>query len=976
MARAAGRLVGREAELARLGDAVERARSGARVAVFVEADAGLGKSRLVSEVLAARRDPTDLVGVACGIELTGGQIPYGAATDLLRTLVRDAGADRVRTAAGAYAPALARLCPDLGPEVDAEAAAARVLPAWAATVETLAEDGLVWLVVDDLPWVDPASRDLVAYLVRVVRSSPLLVLVTVRSHDPTSDPALLELVDGLGTLDGVDRVALAPLGRDDAATLVADLTEGTATPQQAAGVVAAGQGSPLLTEQLVAAGLDSAAPEAVVSPIQARLRRLDPDTLRLVQLAALGDGHLSHRLLRLVCSWPDATFDSAVDRALGVRLLEYRPEQREFTFTHPLLRRAAEDTLTPAQRLRGHQRWGEVLGTPDNHHHEARLLIAAAHHWSGTDDDVAAFTSSLEAARATDRLGDTVGSSELMMRAWELWDRVPDAAQVAGRDRDDLLLDLGDRLQASDRLADWLPHLEGELDRTRRDAAAPPRRAHLLAMASRDIADVLGEAPDPEAYDAVPSATLLAEPSSRLVARALNAVGWHLRWTDPAESFRLFARALAISRELGTPDEIAFTSGVFAIQLMGRGRHEEAMEVCATGLQACVGLVDRLGLESARGDVLAESGQLRAAVSQLEHSLARLPDPGLAAAEWTFTALRAIVWSDAVGDWTRSDELLAQVAGLTIDQWFTRTWACAQRAECACLRGDLDEATRLAEAAWAELGAQEPAQWFLIRHLVRRSRALVAAARGDHTEAQHLLEPMLTHPGIETDSMRWGAAELAARVEGDRASAPGARPDPDRVALIRTAVEALPRRGPHLTALHGQASADLARAEHADTAGIWAEVRDVWAHLDHLPNAAWAGLRLAAAHVRAGDRRAAAAALVEAWAIAARLGAVPLREAVADFARTARVSLGPDAPVLPRTGPLARLTEREVEVLRHVAAGRSNDEIAGVLFISPKTVSVHVSRILTKLDAGTRTAAAALAYEAGLAGSASPRARP
>jgi DNA-binding CsgD family transcriptional regulator len=262
-----------------------------------------------------------------------------------------------------------------------------------------------------------------------------------------------------------------------------------------------------------------------------------------------------------------------------------------------------------------------------------------------------------------------------------------------------------------------------------------------------------------------------------------------------------------------------------------------------------------------------------------------------------------------------------------------------------------------------------------MRHLVRRCRALVAAARGDHVEAQRVLEPMLTHPGIETDAMLWGAAALAARVEGDRASAPGARPDPGRVALIRTAVEFLPRRGPYLTALHGQASADLTRAEHRDTADTWAGVRDAWARLDHVPNAGWAGLRLAAAHVHVGDRRAAEAALSDAWGIATRLGAGPLRDAVADLARTARVPLGSESPATSRAGPLARLTEREVEVLRQVAAGRSNDEIAEVLFISPKTVSVHVSRILAKLDVGTRTGAAALAYEAGLAGPASSRAR-
>jgi len=63
---------------------------------------------------------------------------------------------------------------------------------------------------------------------------------------------------------------------------------------------------------------------------------------------------------------------------------------------------------------------------------------------------------------------------------------------------------------------------------------------------------------------------------------------------------------------------------------------------------------------------------------------------------------------------------------------------------------------------------------------------------------------------------------------------------------------------------------------------------------------------------------------------------------------------------------LRRLTPRELEVLRHVAQGASNDEISAALFISPRTASVHVSRILTKLDVTSRAKAAAVAYEEGL----------
>ena len=74
MARAASRLVGRDAELGRLGHAAERAHTGARTAVVIEGDAGLGKTRLLADALAIHHHPADVVELGYGVELTGGQI--------------------------------------------------------------------------------------------------------------------------------------------------------------------------------------------------------------------------------------------------------------------------------------------------------------------------------------------------------------------------------------------------------------------------------------------------------------------------------------------------------------------------------------------------------------------------------------------------------------------------------------------------------------------------------------------------------------------------------------------------------------------------------------------------------------------------------------------------------------------------------------------------------------------------------------
>jgi DNA-binding NarL/FixJ family response regulator len=114
------------------------------------------------------------------------------------------------------------------------------------------------------------------------------------------------------------------------------------------------------------------------------------------------------------------------------------------------------------------------------------------------------------------------------------------------------------------------------------------------------------------------------------------------------------------------------------------------------------------------------------------------------------------------------------------------------------------------------------------------------------------------------------------------------------------------------------------------------------------------------------DRDGAAKRLARAAPLTDGLSAAPLREQIGSLARRARLS-GPAGTAGDRPEGRFGLTAREIEVLRLVATGRSNREIAADLFISAKTASVHVSNILAKLDATSRTEAAAIAHQAGLA---------
>ncbi|MES9609777.1 LuxR C-terminal-related transcriptional regulator, partial [Actinomadura sp. NPDC000929] len=147
----------------------------------------------------------------------------------------------------------------------------------------------------------------------------------------------------------------------------------------------------------------------------------------------------------------------------------------------------------------------------------------------------------------------------------------------------------------------------------------------------------------------------------------------------------------------------------------------------------------------------------------------------------------------------------------------------------------------------------------------------------------------------------------------------------------------------------------------------WDEAAAAWRDLGNRYETAVVLVEAAGAALASNNRPGARSRLREARAIADDLGAAPLRARIDDLA--ARGRLTDDAAPPGEGGGAARafgLTRRELDVLRLLAGGRTNQRIAAELFISANTVATHVTRILTKLGAASRTEAAAKARESGL----------
>ena len=171
---------------------------------------------------------------------------------------------------------------------------------------------------------------------------------------------------------------------------------------------------------------------------------------------------------------------------------------------------------------------------------------------------------------------------------------------------------------------------------------------------------------------------------------------------------------------------------------------------------------------------------------------------------------------------------------------------------------------------------------------------------------------------------------------------------------------------PETRAVWAQGEAELARLNGVPRGELWAQVASQWDRLHFPYPAAYARLREAEARLASGDDRATASvALWAAHAALTRLGAVPLRDEAEALARRARVAVAQRPEERPAERPFD-LTARELTVLERVAGGQTNRQIADDLYLSTRTVDMHVRNLLSKLGAANRVEAANTAHRLGL----------
>jgi len=426
---------------------------------------------------------------------------------------------------------------------------------------------------------------------------------------------------------------------------------------------------------------------------------------------------------------------------------------------------------------------------------------------------------------------------------------------------------------------------------------------------------------------------------------ALNTMGATLgRLGQPEQAVALLEMALAIADALGGIDDL------------GRAYKNLA----AT-------LHDGLG-EPGRGAAVALEGADRLDALSYEAGASNLR----AAAALSFLV---------AGAWAQAESLATTVLAGTPDV-VTAWQARLATGTVALRRGDLASAQVHLEHG-RRLCAERTDTDF--RAMLGAALVELALAEGRHDEARRLVEETLDALQ-DTDACDYvlQLVGLGLRTEADAGARParGTRPKQPREradALIERARSATvllagqPQPAtPQGRALRAACDAEWARVVGEHDGTQWSEIAAAWLGVSRPYEAAYAAWRAAEAHLATGRKDEAVTALRQAHSQASWLGAASLVAETEALARRARVRLAGNEQVSPASGAATRLTPRETEVLALVAAGNTNHQIAESLYMSDKTASVHVSRILTKLGVANRGQAAAVAHRMQLLDEAAP----
>jgi DNA-binding NarL/FixJ family response regulator len=994
--------VGRERELALFRDRLEALKAGSGGVVLIAGEPGIGKTRLAEE--AAGRAPGAGVRVLWGrADEMEGAPAYWPWAQVLRAYVDDRDPAVVERALDVDAGFLAQITTDLPSRQVAGQGAPLVEPAQARfqlfqSVATFfyaaARAQPLMVVLDDLHWADQPSLHLLQFIARDLRSVPLLLVGTYRDVEVARGAPSAQVLAALARVPGYDRIELRGLAGEEIARFVT-ATVGRPPPASLVAALARQtEGNPFFMSEIVrllgnegqldAWGVETdggrrlAIPESVRETIAHRMTRLSRECHEMLSVASVLGRTFQAGVLARMLSRLDAEGLSAdtIEEAERARVLVTEGETPgSYRFAHDLIRATLYDEMPGARRARLHRLAGETLeglydAEADLHAEELATHFLQAAAAGGLERAVRYARRAGDQALAVAAYEDAVRHYG---RAAELLDLGGAAAsgEDSGAVRCGVLLGLGQAQRAA-----------GEVEEARatfRRVAALARRIGAPEVLARAALGFGGETPQAGRLDAElvglleeAHASLDAEESG-LHAMVLARLAFELYTPEAIErSEALSARALAMARAVGDPRAIAYVLGFEAITPWGAITLDERLAIAGeilrlapasgnparalvvgyawriagllemgdvAGAERAVAQCERMAEELRQLSLEALAAVYRAALALLAGRLAEAEElsqralalgqrAGLANALQAFGAQLFVLRSFQ----GRLAELEGAVKGFIAQYPTLITWQCA----LAYLYAELDR-PREAREELERLGARDfadvPRDYLWLTALT--SVAEVAAAVRDERHAATLYD--MLRPFAERVAVvgpGYACLGPVARLLGRLAAALGRWQDAG--AHFETAIAVAERldSGPWLARIQTEYAAALLARGGSDT-------------VEHA--AALVATARATAETQGLDREADRCRL-----LAERIEQIRSEHAAPGVA----VRRGADHP--------DGLSTRELEILRLVAAGHGNQEIADALVLSVRTVENHVARIYAKIGARGRAEATAYAFRRGV----------
>jgi DNA-binding CsgD family transcriptional regulator/tetratricopeptide (TPR) repeat protein len=943
-------LVGRVDELAELKGMVDAVRAGASRTLILSGDAGVGK--------------TALVGRACAMAGENVLVLSGAALPLSSVVVP-------------YQALLAAFHGVTHPEMPAPftthgTAETRVdspifVDEW---LTALSSKQPVLLVIDDLQWTDPGTLDILMFLIAGPAERSLGIIATVRSNDAIESRPLERWMTDIRRLPRVKLLTLRPLDRPATATQMAALLGAPPSQPLVTEVFERSAGNPYFTSLLVE-GLGSRThgpgpglPPDLKAAVLRSWRGLPEAAQQLTRVLAVAGRAVDANELRTVTQGSIAgdVMMPMIHEAAAAGILDLLPDGT-YWFHHPLIAEMLEKDMDRWERLRWHSAFADAYEDSllQNSVRSSRTVALLAEHHYHAERWEPAYRWALLAASRSVHDGSGEDALRMLQRAVFLRDRVSAAAEGP---RELWAQVRGAAFRAGNHAAE-LQAVESLLSLT--DASVEPletavllvRRMHLrmsTGLAFFDVADM---------EKAVQLSS--ADPESWQHALALAEHAHAALWLDRDGGAMEAAKALAVARLTGNPVAMSYALTVAAMVEVFAKHQVEAFNLATAAAAEALQAQDYWGylhavawLANSQESWISE--QYAVVLRHAREELARHGAPHAYASKIAADEAASFL---AIGSWQEAQTALRLAISLDPGPMGDVS-ARLTAARLDALQGRTQDA--FAHLACAEDVNGQSDAYVNLNFAAIRSELNAMAGRPEAS-----LEAAMTgalRPGPPPTMCEW-LLPLAARALADLAQR--AKDDGRSMAGILTEVDQLEERFPSVFNEPGEQSelyqhqvlafgrlyaAELgrARAEKAN-AVAWLHAADAcrdaslaWEHAYSCQRAAEALLM----HGH-GGRAQVSQILRRGLQLAMDLQAVPVQLALEQLAVQAKISLAPvTSRAILTSGIPYGLTAREATILDHVVAGRTYKEIAGLLFISEKTVSSHISNLLRKTGTANR----------------------